>query len=78
MAGRRRLVGIGEDAQPVEFGRAHEIAQLAEIGFGLAGETDDERGAQRYAGNRAPDAFDEFQERAAVRAALACCSGMSR
>ena len=64
------LVGVAEDAEPVELRGFDELQQLFEIRFGLAGESDDEAGADRDARNRAPDLFEQLQEDVAVRAAL--------
>src|SRR2546429_6721903 len=53
--------------QSVEIRGPHEIAQLLEIGFGLAREAHDERCAQRNSGNCRSNALQQFQERFAVR-----------
>ena len=48
LVGRRaRLERIREDADALELRFADEVAQLLELGLGLAGEADDERRSQR-------------------------------
>src|SRR5580704_7354599 len=64
------FVGIGENAHPIEFGGANEIAKLLEIGFGFAGEADDKRCANRDAGDDPANFFEHFEKCAGVRAAL--------
>ena len=66
----RVFIGIREYAQPVELRSFDEIAQDFEIGFGLAGETDDHAGADSDARNGGANAFQQLQEIIAVRAAL--------
>ena len=83
---RSVFVGVGEDAHPIEFGGADEIAELAEIVFGFAGEADDERGAQETPGivlrtrssifRKASPFEPRFMRARTPR--LACCSGTSR
>src|SRR5207244_2283567 len=63
--GRALLVRIGEDTHVVEAGHLHEVEELLEIGIGLAGEADDEGGADGHAGNAAADALDHAEEVAA-------------
>ena len=52
------LVRVGEDADRVEAGRAHELLQRLELLVRLAGEADDERGADAGAGERAPQLLE--------------------
>src|ERR1051326_2364826 len=64
------LVGVTEDTHPVEFGGADEVAKRFEIFGCLAGETDDERRAQRDAGNRAAHLLNRLQEDVRAGSAL--------
>src|SRR5712692_200022 len=63
-------VGIAEDAHPIEFRCAHEVAELLEVRPGFAGETDDKRSPQGDARYGAPNALQQLEEGLAVRAAL--------
>ncbi len=64
------LVGVGEGAHPVELGFADEVAEFFEFFFGLAGEADDERGAQGQVGDGAAHFRDRAQEDVGSAAAL--------
>jgi hypothetical protein len=66
---RRLLVRVAEDADAIELGPLHEVAELLELLVGLAGVAHDERGAEREAGDaRAEIAHDLAEARAAVAA----------
>jgi hypothetical protein len=43
---RAFFVGVAEDAEPVDLRGFDEGAELFEVGFGFAGEADDEAGAE--------------------------------
>ena len=51
------FVGVGEDAEPVDFGGGDEVSEFLEVGFGFAGEADDEAGADDDAGDDACGPF---------------------
>ena len=60
LEGRRPfLVRVGEHADVVERVVAEKRAQLVDIGLGFAGEADDERGAERDAGDPLANAREE-------------------
>src|SRR6266700_1931577 len=63
-------VGILKDSHPIELRGRHEFAKLFKIGLGFAGETHDERSAQRNSWNRRSKALQQSQERISVRTAL--------
>ena len=50
---------IGEDADVIEGVIGDERAQLVDVGLGLAGETDDEGGAEGDAGDALADAVEQ-------------------
>ena len=56
------LLRVGENAEPLEFRLADEIEQRLKIFLRLAGKTDDERRAQRDAGNPGADAFEQVHD----------------
>ena len=56
------FVGVAEDAEPVDFGGLDEVAEVVEVGFGFAGEADDEAGADDDAGDDAAGLLDELEE----------------
>jgi hypothetical protein len=53
------LLVVGEHAHVVELLLLDEVAQLAEVGVGLAGEADDERGAEAEPGGVLADALED-------------------
>ena len=84
--GRALLLRVGEDAQPLEALLAHEAEQVLEVLLGLAGQPDDERGAQgdaraRGRGASASSARRNFTSRPRFMERSSrsdeCCSGMS-
>src|SRR5262249_36725090 len=66
----RILVGMGEDAEIVEFRGFDELTQLLEIRSRLARKTDDEAGSDRHSGYRPADALQQFEKDFAVRPPL--------
>ena len=80
------FVGVGEDAEPVDLRGGDEGFELLVVLFGLAGEADDEAGADDDAGDDAARLLDELEEDLGVpprfmrlsTLGLACCSGTSR
>jgi hypothetical protein len=64
------FVGVGEDAEPVNFGSGDEVAELLEVCFGLSGEADDEAGADDDVGDDAAGLGDEIEENLRTAAAL--------
>ena len=64
------FVGVAEDAEPVELGFADELLQKFKVAERLAGEADDEAGAERDAGNGGADFFEGLQENVGAGAAL--------
>ena len=64
------FVGIGEDAEPVDFSFGDESAELGEVGFGFAGEAYDEGGADDDAGDYLARLLDQVEEDLRVAAAL--------
>ena len=64
------LIGVTEDAHPVERGIFDELAEVVEFRSGFAGIADDERGAQRDVGNGAAHLFDRSQEDVTATAAF--------
>ena len=78
-------MGIGEDADVIERMVADEPAQLGSVRLRLAGEADDEGGAEGDAGNARADARQQRSEIWRVPGRFirfstafdACCSGRS-
>ena len=64
------FVGVGEDAEPVDACGLDEVFEFLVVGFGLAGEADDEAGADDDAGDDAAGLLDEVEEDLRVAAAL--------
>src|SRR6185437_13306377 len=64
------LIGVAEDAKPVEPGRADELLEDFDIALGFTGEADDKTGAQRDARNRCAYLFHGLQENLRARASL--------
>ena len=64
------FVGVGEDAEPVDLRGLDEGFELLVVVFGLAGEADDEAGADDDAGDDAAGLLDEVEEDFGVAAAL--------
>ena len=75
---RALLVRVGEHADAIELGLAHEVEQVVEGRVGLARVADDERGAQRDAGDARADLLDERARRSCRRGRGACASASGR
>ena len=56
------LVGVAEDADRVEPGRLEEVAERREVVLGLAGEADDEVGADARLGRLRADLVEQREE----------------
>ncbi len=67
---RAFFVGVGEDAEPVDLCGLDEGFEFLVVLFGLAGEADDEAGADDDAGDDAAGLLDEVEEDVGVAAAL--------
>ena len=85
-AARAFLLRIAENAEPLEFRFADELAEFVDVRLGFAGKADDERRAHRDAGNAGADALDQIADVVADDVSrcispsmwsLMCCSGMS-
>jgi len=59
---RSLLLRISEHTQPLEAGRTNELQQRLKILLRLAGEPDDESGAQGDAGDAGPNAGNEIDD----------------
>src|SRR4029077_6795395 len=64
------LVGVAKRAHPVKLRVAHELTEFFKLLFSLSRKTDDERCAQRDAGNRTPHFFNRAQEDISARTPL--------
>ena len=64
------FIGVAEDAEPVEPGLANKLLQKLKIAERLAGEADDEAGAEGDAGDRGANLLEGLQEDLGARAAL--------
>ncbi len=64
------FVGVGEDSEPVDLCGFDEGLEFEVVGFGFAGEADDEAGADDDAGDDAARFGDEVEEDLRVAAAL--------
>ena len=64
------FVGVAEDAEPVELRFADELLQEFKVAERLAGEADDEAGAEGDAGDGGADLVEGLQEDVGAGAAL--------
>ena len=64
------FLGVTKHAKAFEFRFTDKGFEFGDVGFGLAGEADDKRGAYRDAGNTSADTFDEITDVVAAGLAL--------
>ena len=70
MGFRTFFIGVVEDAEPVEFCFADELLQNFKVAERLAGEADDEGGAQGDSGHGCADLFERLEKDVGAGAAL--------
>ena len=72
------FIGVAEDAEPVEFRLADELLQKFKVAERLAGEADDETGAQSDAGDGGANFFQGLEKDIRAGAALHALEDVGR